>query len=59
MISSLLHNERIGPASKVETPYHDNNLILTSIISPQVVDNEPEVAHNYTWVVLGMEDGDF
>jgi hypothetical protein len=24
-----------GPASKVETPYHDNDLILTPIISPQ------------------------
>jgi hypothetical protein len=24
-----------------------------------VVDNEPEVARNFTWAVLGMEDGNF
>ena len=46
-------------AYKVETPYHDNDLILTPIISPQVVDSELEVARNFTWAVLGMEDGNF
>jgi len=25
----------------------------------KVVDNEREVARNFTWVVLGMEDGNF
>jgi hypothetical protein len=44
---------------KVDTPYHDNDLILTLIISPQSVDNEPEVAWDFTWAVLGMEDGNF
>jgi hypothetical protein len=44
---------------KVETPIHDNHLILTPIIAPQVVDNELEVAQNFTWAVLGMEDGKF
>jgi hypothetical protein len=44
-------------STKVETPYHDNDLILTPIISPQSV--EPEVARNFTWVVFGMEDGNF
>jgi hypothetical protein len=42
---------------KVETPIHDNDLILTPITS--VVDNELEVARNFTWAVLGMEDGNF
>jgi hypothetical protein len=26
---------RVRPGPKVETPYHDNDLILTPIISPQ------------------------
>ena len=34
--------------TKVETPMHD-----------KVVDNELEVAQNFTWAVLGMEDGNF
>ena len=42
---------------KVETPYHDNDLILIPIISPQSV--ELEVARNFTWAVFGMEDGNF
>jgi hypothetical protein len=47
--------------TKVETPYHDNDLILTPIIAPQsgMVDSETEVARNFTWAVLGMEDGNF
>jgi hypothetical protein len=47
---------------KVETPYHDNDLILNPIISVyhhQVVDSEPEVAQNFAWAVLEMEDGNF
>jgi hypothetical protein len=56
----------IGPmlcrwVNKVETPIHDIDLILIPIIAPQfkVVDNELEVAWNFTWAVLGMEDGNF
>jgi hypothetical protein len=30
---------------------------MTPIIAPQSVDNELEVARNFTWAVLGMEDG--
>jgi hypothetical protein len=44
---------------KVETPIHDNDLILTPIIAHKVVDNELEVARNFTWAILGMEDGNF
>ena len=46
---------------KVETLIHDNNLILTPTIAPQSgsLDNELEVARNFTWAVLGMEDGNF
>ena len=45
--------------AKAET--HDNDPILTLIIlyHHKVVDNELEVARNFTWAVLGMEDGNF
>ena len=46
-------------SSKVETPYHDNDLILTPIIHHKVVGNEPKVARNFTWAVLVIEDGNF
>jgi hypothetical protein len=46
--------------SKVETPYHDNDLIPDPYnINHKVIDNEPEVAWNFTWAVLGMEDDIF
>jgi hypothetical protein len=45
--------------SKVETPYHDNDLIMTPILSPQSVGNEHEVARKFTWAVLVMKDGNF
>jgi hypothetical protein len=55
-----LHNRsQVLDHIKVETPIHDNNLILTPIIAHKVVDNELEVARNFTWAVLGMEDGNF
>jgi len=41
--------------NKVEASYHDNDLIMTL----KVVDGESEVARNFTWAVLGMEDGNF
>ena len=44
---------------KVDTPYHDNDLILSTIYHHKVVDSELEVARNFTWAVLGMEDGNF
>jgi hypothetical protein len=58
----VLEEEVLGleiDGHKVETPYYDNDLILTPIISPQSVGNEPEVVQNFTWVVLVMEDGNF
>jgi hypothetical protein len=42
---------------KVETPYHDNDLIMTPKYHYKVVGSELEVAWNFTWVVLVMEDG--
>lgn len=44
---------------KVETSYHDNDLILILLISPQVVGSEREVARNVTWTILVTEDGNF
>ena len=45
--------------NKVETPYHDNNLMLTPIISPQSGWHWTWSCRNFTWAVLGMEDGNF
>jgi hypothetical protein len=42
---------------KVETPYHDNDLILTPILSPQSGWQWTWSARNFTWAVLGMADG--
>jgi hypothetical protein len=43
--------------TKVETPYHDNDLILTPITKWLVVNMElPGTSHG---PVLGMEDGNF
>ena len=44
---------------KVQTLYHDNDLILIPIYHHKVVGSELEVARNFTWAVLGMEDGIF
>jgi hypothetical protein len=44
---------------KVETPYHDNDLLLTPVNHHKVVDNELVVAQNFTRAVSGMEDGSF
>ena len=30
-----------------------------TIYHHKVVESEPEVARNFTWAVLGMEDGNF
>jgi hypothetical protein len=48
-MSTFLHM-KILHGLEVETPYHDNDLILTPIISPQsgCIGSEPEVARNFT-----------
>jgi hypothetical protein len=55
---------KFGPAMR-GNPSADNELAvgfprpLLQTCCHKVVDSEPEAAMNFTWAVLGMEDGNF
>ena len=51
----MLEDSDGGDNKGVENIAEGEDGAMTSL----VVDNEPEVAQNFTWAVLGMEDGNF